>query len=460
MFSRSVPISCSSRTIDAQANTEMPSLTRAPKPRSQPTYSGGTRWPRCLMNVLCLNQFFWPDLAPTSQLLTDLTRALVRQGHQVTVICGRSVYADSDNSEKPRGVQIIRLPQLRFSRGILGRTSSYASFFILALWYALRTSRPQIVISMTTPPLISAIGTLVKKLRGARHFIWEMDMYPEIAVDLGCIRPNSLLAGILSALADAQRRLADGVIALGECMKDRLVARGLEPHHIHVVDNWADGSLFYPRPGAPKTQISIIYPGNFGLGHDENTFLDALPSLEHDGRFRFTFIGGGSRYAHLKSFCRAHNLQSVVFKPYCAVSELASKELPAFHVGLVLQDSRCSGSIVPSKLYPMLAAGLPVLFIGPGSATPARVINRFGCGWHIQCGDVGGLVELLKRLAGSPAVIENAGVRARQTFTERYDIEIGVGRILSILDLENHSYSSNGSSTKATGAYAAAASHR
>src|SRR5262249_31744704 len=38
------------------------------------------------MNILLLNQFFYPDSAATSQLLTDLARDLVSQGHSVRVI--------------------------------------------------------------------------------------------------------------------------------------------------------------------------------------------------------------------------------------------------------------------------------------------------------------------------------------------------------------------------------------
>ena len=38
------------------------------------------------MRVLLLNQFFWPDSSATSQLLTDLARALVAEGHEVTAI--------------------------------------------------------------------------------------------------------------------------------------------------------------------------------------------------------------------------------------------------------------------------------------------------------------------------------------------------------------------------------------
>ena len=46
-----------------------------------------------ILFLLFLNQFFWPDEAAASQLLTDLARHLAGAGHAVTVICGRDGYA-------------------------------------------------------------------------------------------------------------------------------------------------------------------------------------------------------------------------------------------------------------------------------------------------------------------------------------------------------------------------------
>lgn len=388
------------------------------------------------MNVLCINQFFWPDLAPTSQLLTDLTRNLAQDGHNITVICGTAVYSRSDNSGLPRGVNVIRVPSLPFSRGLVSRVLGYVLFFLLALWHTLRARKPDIVLTMTTPPLASVIGTIGKKLHGAQHFIWEMDLYPEIAVDLGLLSPKSLLARFIGYCADAQRRQADGIIALGECMKKRLVSRGLNEFKIHVADNWANGDIFCPRRAIPGARLSLIYPGNLGLGHDQHTLMDALPALETDGRFSVTFVGGGPRYNTLKSWCEAHHCSTVKFKPYCTALELASEEIPKSNIGLVLQDARCSGSIVPSKVYPLLASGLPVLFIGPSTATPARIIERFQCGWHIEVGASMDLVALLNRLAENSAEVSSFGERARRAFLEHFDQPLGVARVSEILGVK------------------------
>jgi putative colanic acid biosynthesis glycosyltransferase WcaI len=170
------------------------------------------------MQVLFVNQFFWPDTAATGQLLTDVTREIDPELHAVTVLCGRSVYG-ALNSVLPPPVRIIRSGNVAFSRGKIGRIMSYASFFVGAIVQGVCGPKPALVVTMTTPPLISLLGTLLKSLRGAQHFIWEMDVYPDIAVDLNVLKQRSLVTRLIGILADIPRKRAEGSIALGDDMK-------------------------------------------------------------------------------------------------------------------------------------------------------------------------------------------------------------------------------------------------
>ena len=102
-------------------------------------------------------------------------------------------------------------------------------------------------------------------------------------------------------------------------------------------------------------------------------------------------------------------------------------------MGLVTQMPETMGAVVPSKTYGIMAAGRPVLFIGPQGATPARVVARHGCGWRVEPGDVAGLVRLLERLEQDRSLVREAGSHARCAFEKYYDKPIGVARILSIL---------------------------
>ena len=165
---------------------------------------------------------------------------------------------------------------------------------------------------------------------------------------------------------------ADGIIVLGECMRDRLVSRGISADRIYVAEHWANSASItpLPRPGNPE-ELVLLYSGNLGLAHDLDTILGTLVALRDDPQFRFLFVGTGGRREALTAFCEANRVSSVEMRPFVDRDKL-SEGLAAGDIGLVTQQESACGSVVPSKVYGILAAGRPLLFIGPSSATPAR----------------------------------------------------------------------------------------
>jgi len=389
------------------------------------------------MRVLLVNQFFWPDLAATGLLLTDLVRHLTEDcGHQVTVICGAASYEIAEHSDPPRAA-IERVPNARFGRGRLNRLWSYASFYMGASWRMLRAgSRTDVVVTMTTPPLLSVAGHLMKMLYGTQHYIWEMDLYPDVAVDLQVMGERSPVTRIVGALADYSRRRADGVIALGECMKRRLIARGVREDKIQIAHNWADGQRIRPPTYRISEQLTLAYAGHLGLAHDIDTIAGAMEQLwQQEVPCRFVFVGGGARLVELKQRCADRNIGSAEFHAFCDRDQL-NELLAQADIGLVTQREECNGSLVPSKIYAQLAAGLPLLYIGPESATPGLIIRDFDCGWQVGCGDVAGLVHLLRTLAYDRQYVSAKGDLARAVFLDEFDRPLGVSRIARILGLE------------------------
>lgn len=383
------------------------------------------------MQILLINQFFWPDLAATSQLLTDLVSHLAEQGHDVTVICAKHTYAGADCTRQPP-VRIVRVPDLPFARGRLARPLSYLSFLLMSAWVACRLPKQDIVVTMTTPPLLGVVGFLVQKLRGVKHYIWEMDLYPDAAVELQVLKAESPITRFIAFVADYVRRRASAIIVLGECMRARVIAHGIAPESVVIAENWADGTLLRPGSRLPGRNLTIIYPGNLGLAHDIPTFGAAMRELKSESGINYLFVGGGARLEEMKR--EAEGVTTATFLPYCSRDRL-NDLLSGADIGLVTQTNASLGSVVPSKAYSLMAAGLPILFIGPAESTVAAMIRRFQCGWELRCGDTAGLVSLLRELHASREQVVHAGLRSRQAFLEHYDKPVGVQRVCDVIGL-------------------------
>src|SRR5690242_3671469 len=115
------------------------------------------------MRFLLLNQTFHPDLSATAQYLSDLALALVQREHQVTVITGRHPYdtpgAKFDREELWQGIRILRVTSTRFGkRARLGRTIDALTFLISCTLRLAITSRPDVIVVLTSPPLISFVA--------------------------------------------------------------------------------------------------------------------------------------------------------------------------------------------------------------------------------------------------------------------------------------------------------------
>jgi glycosyltransferase involved in cell wall biosynthesis len=331
--------------------------------------------------------------------------------------------------------------------GLIARSLSFCGYLLATLLYALFGPKPDFVVTLTTPPLLSIVGVLAKTFRGCRHFIWEMDLYPEVAVDVNLLKRGAWTTRLLTRIATEVRRRADGVIVIGECMRDRLAAGGVPAEKLLLAENWADGKLLTSVPLTLGWPLTALYSGNLGRVHDTATIAAAMERMKQDVRVRFMFVGGGPQRPGLEAFCGDRRVVNAEFWDYRSSDALQSLISQA-HVGLVTLRSECLGSSVPSKIYEYMAVGRPLLFVGPPESAVARVIDRHGCGWHVRPGDVDGLVSVIHRLLADRDAVWQAGSNARRAFLAHYDLPCGVSRIAEILGVRDKSLSEVSSYTQ------------
>lgn len=396
------------------------------------------------MRVLFINQFYAPDAAATAQMLADLCTGLSSRGVEVVVVCSRTAYsASSAQAAGPRVppgkypplVQVARVPALGFTRkSLLTRAASYLSFLGSAAVRSLFGKRPDVVVTLTTPPFVGLIGALLKRLRGCRFVLWSMDLYPEVAIAARALRPNSLAARLAGHVAKVIYRESDTVVALGPFMRQRILDYGVRPEQVRVIHNWADGRRIRPVPHEQndfRTEIGlarqfvVMYSGNMGLGHRFDTVLHAAQALRERSHIRFVFIGEGPRRKEIVDRVEDSGLSNALLLPYQPRHDLA-RSLSAADVHLVSLRDDMQGLVVPSKIYGILAAGRPSILIGGDENEIAAIIQEHGCGSVVHEGDVRALTEAILALADSSGRRQAMGRRARRAFEEHYTFDVAL----------------------------------
>ncbi len=393
------------------------------------------------MKVALLNQYYAPAEAPTARLLTDLACALAREGHEVTVLCSRRSYVDPAATYPTRqrmdGVDVRRIRSTGFGRsGRAGRLFDYLSFLISAGLRLVSMAKHDVVVSMTTPPMLTLVAVVAARLRGARCVNWVMDIYPDVAFELGVLRRGSLVGRLFARASEFTLRRADVVVALGETMAERLAASGAR--QVAVVHNWADGEAIRPRSIAEhpfrrdwgwEEKFVVLHSGNMGLAHEFDTVLGAAELLRDDDTVLFAFIGGGPRKAEVEAGVSRRGLSNVCFRPYVPSTELG-QGLTSADVHLVTLRGRMPGLLVPSKLYGILAAGRPAIYVGPDDGEVPRILREGECGACVAEGDARGLADAVIDYKGKVEQRAEHGRRARRLFDERFSRDHGLRKLM------------------------------
>ena len=374
------------------------------------------------IRVCFFNRSYWPDTGATGQLLTELAEDLVaRHGMQVTVVTGYPFTATKrlPALDQRNGVTIIRARGTTWSpRHFSGRAINYLTYFLSAMWAAVTLSRQDVTIALTDPPIIGLAALAARPRRGMIFFC--QDIFPEVAALLEDFR-SPLVNALLERVNRFLVRRATRIVALGDTMAARLVhGKGADAAKIAVIHNWADTSAIVPSQKQNAfssehgldSKFVVLHAGNIGLGQNLDVAIDAMALLADQPDIMLLFIGDGNRRSALEQAVKVRRLNNVRFLPFQPREQLrwtyASSD-----VCLVSLKPGLAGYIVPSKLYPILAAGRPYIACVETASEVAALTDRHHCGVVVTPDDAAQLAAEIHRLADQPHERAAMGARAR-----------------------------------------------
>jgi len=384
------------------------------------------------MNVLILNQAFYPDVVSTAQHASDLARGLTQAGHEVTVICDSRGYDDPKlrflSQETWNRVKIVRVRSTGFGKSSKWRRAADFGTFMascaIRLW-----SLPQfdVVVAMTSPPLISFVATLAVPYRARSLVFWSMDLNPDEAIAAGWLRAKSPVARLLSRMLLHSLQRANRIVALDRFMKDRIQAKGIPAEKILVVPPWShDDRVRFDPAGREEfraiyklsRRFVVMYSGNHSPCHPLETLLQAAERLADHEDVAFCFIGGGSEFRKVQERARDRAMRNVLCLPYQPIEKL-SASLSAADLHVVVMGDKYVGIVHPCKIYNVLAANREFLYIGPAESHVQDIISQAGSGAYAAAhGDVDTVTANILRAMRSTADVSLWPPKLSQGFSK------------------------------------------
>lgn len=330
------------------------------------------------MKVLLLNQCFYPDVVSTAQYLTELATELSARGHDVTVIAGDRGYDDParrfPRRETWNNIEIIRIPSLALGKSSRWRrVFNFGSFAIVCALRLLLMRRFDVVVALTSPPLISFLGALFVRLKGGSFCFWVMDLNPDEAIAAGWLRERSVVARCFKWMLRYSIKHATQTIVLDRFMRDRVLAKGADARRVVVIPPWShddavefsvEGREAFRREHGLGDRFVVMYAGNHSPCHPLDTLLDSALRLKACDDVAFCFVGGGSEQGKVRDFALRHELSNVKCLPYQPLDQLAGS-LSAADLHVVVMGDEFVGIVHPCKIYNIMAVGAPALYIGP-----------------------------------------------------------------------------------------------
>jgi putative colanic acid biosynthesis glycosyltransferase WcaI len=383
------------------------------------------------MRFLIITEYFPPEIGATPIRLLSIARELVNAGHIVEVVTSLPNYPTGTifpgyrgrlyRREHLEGAEIHRVWVYPALGSGLPRLANYLSFALCAFQGIWRAG-PADYIFVESPPLSTAIpGILTAKLKRARPILNVADLWPDSALALGLVR-EGLLLRLSRRLESWAYRNSAYVTAVTYGIAEQLKRKGVGTDRLLFLPNGVDTELFRPKPsrrevfaefGVPSGVPIGLYAGIHGYPQGLDTVLDALRELAtQELAFHFVFVGDGSERSALKARAAKLSLDNVTFIPSVSLARVAEFWTGADIGYAGLKDLPIFLGARPSKLFPAMAAGKPVIYGGAGEA--ARIIDEAGAGLVVPPEDPAALAAAFASLIRDPKRAQLLGACGRR----------------------------------------------
>jgi hypothetical protein len=392
------------------------------------------------LRILVLNQYYPPDASNTARLLEDWLEDLATT-EEVRIIAGRPSY-DATEPSGPGRVNVTRVPSLARGRTtLLARAVTYVSYLLLAAVRSLCVRRPDVIVALTDPPVIGAVGALAS-LRYRRPLVLvSHDMHPDIGLAMGVLT-DGVAVRLWRWVNRLTRSRAHTIVVVGRDMGRRFEEQGVPADKIVYVPTWATGEMLDAQARDRLRQshgwtdrFVVMHAGNMGLAQNLTMVPDVAERLVDHPEIRLALLGNGPARPALVAELDRRGLTNVEVLAALPRTE-AQALMSAADLHLVSLIPGLRGCAAPSKTYGVMAAGRPFIAAVDEGSEPQLVADEWRCGTHVAPGDAAAVARAILSMRSSP--LAAMGERARTGYESRFTKERCLSELSSVLARSVH----------------------
>jgi glycosyltransferase involved in cell wall biosynthesis len=399
------------------------------------------------MNIWVVNHYAdAPDRQSTRSY--DLAKKLVERGHQVTIFsAGFSHYSFEEErvrgdenwvTEDWNGVRFIWLRTFPYRKNDWRRIVNMASFCWRAFWAGCKLQdKPDVVSGVSVHPFAALTGWFLSVVKGSRFFVEITDLWPEVLIDFGMLRRNSLPTRLLRALEKFLYRRAERIFMVWPRTEEYVQGLGVSPEKVVWLPHLAELSRYAalePYDGIIRERLTIMYLGTFNNSTGTWVVPEAAKLLQDRGlsSVRFVLVGDGTTKQALMESCARLSVCNVEFHDLVPKKDIAQvmSQADAFLVTLKNVPLLKYG-ISLNKACDYLASGRPTIFAGTPGYDP---IKEAGAGISVLGEDPSALAQGVEQLiALTPEARMQMGRNGREYVARVHGLDVVAGRLESVL---------------------------
>jgi|WetSurMetagenome_2_1015567.scaffolds.fasta_scaffold10499_3 glycosyltransferase involved in cell wall biosynthesis len=407
------------------------------------------------IKVIILSQYFYPDIASTGQLLTDLSIGFVKEGYEVKVITAKPNYDNkiyAKSKEIYNNILIKRLFCSRLNKNTkVGTILNSITYFVSVFFYLLFSNQKGTFLIVSTPPFLAIIGLIMNILKGNDFIYLIHDLYPDAAIELRFIKNNSIIAKLWNYFNKLIFKKAKNVVVISESMRETVINRIKNFDYeksiivsliekVKVIHNWAneDNCKIIEKNNNPfiknnniEDKFVIMYSGNFSIDYNLEILIDTARKI-NNSNFIFIFIGNGTQKNKLMELKDKYNLKNVLFLPYQKYSDI-KYSLSSADVLLITAKKNFGGLAMPSKLYTSLAIGRALFLFSYNDCDLSRIINDAKCGFCLKYDDIDGFIEKLIFLKNDSVTLNKMADNARNYYYNNFNFDNALRGYINII---------------------------